>query len=468
LAIAAYGRYARRPGILRYLAVAALFALGLASKPMVVTLPFVLLLVDFWPLGRVRNWSTPSPAFPIPQASLSWLALEKLPLLGLSAASAVITIIAQRRFNAMPSASVWRLSWRIENAVNGYATYLEKAFFPRGLSPFYPNMTLGVWQVGLAASLLIALSVLIWKLRPGRPYLAIGFLWFLGTLVPVIGIIQVGAQSMADRYTYIPLIGIFVAVVWGVSETARSKAVRIQWMVALSALALILCPVVTWQQLTYWKSSVDLWTRALQVTPSNYVAEENLAVALADLGREDEALPHFEIARQIIPTDPTALLNVGTDYVKQGRLKEAIEAFEIVARTNHDPEHLTAAYRGLGIAYAQSGNRAKARENFILAQQISPFAPTEFYNLARLEAEEGAEKLAAVVSAYPTTENYLQLGQLLHLSGKDHDAEVAYGKALKIDPKSTEAKKALQDLKEAEEPPSPAPSNSFPSGPTGR
>jgi tetratricopeptide (TPR) repeat protein len=239
-------------------------------------------------------------------------------------------------------------------------------------------------------------------------------------------------------------------------------------MVALSALALIVCPVVTWQQLTYWKSSVDLWTRALQVTPSNYVAEENLAVALADLGREDEALPHFEIARQIIPTDPTALLNVGTDYVKQGRLKEAIEAFEIVARTNHDPEHLTAAYRGLGIAYAQSGTRAKARENFILAQQISPLAPTEFYNLARLEAEEGAEKLAAVVSAYPTTENYLQLGQLLHLSGKDHDAEVAYGKALKIDPKSTEAKKALQDLKEAEEPPSPAPSNSFPSGPTGR
>jgi tetratricopeptide (TPR) repeat protein len=451
LALAAYGWYVRKPGVMRYLAVAALFVLGLASKPMVVTFPFVLLLLDFWPLARIKDWTIPSSVFPVPQAPLSRLALEKLPLFALSVASSVITVIAQQSADAMPSASAWGLSWRLENMVYGYAMYLWRAVFPQGLAPFYPVTLLSVWQVGLAVILLLAITFSVWQWRTGRHYLVSGYLWFLGTLVPVIGIIQVGAQSRADRYTYIPMIGVFVAVVWLVSDIADAKAVAMRWRVGVPVVILAVLSAVSWRELGYWRDSVDLWTHALQVTPSNIIAEENLGATLGDLGQEDAALIHYQNAVSINPIEPNALMNLGTNLMRRRRLKEASGIFETIIRTSKDPQWLGPAYRGLGAVSDMSGDRAKARENFVRALQFDPNNPKDIYNLSLIEAEEGAEKLSRIVAAHPSAETYFQLGQMLEATHKLDEAQGAYEKALRLDPKLAEAQSALQGLKAADE-----------------
>ncbi len=446
LGIAAYGWYARKPGLKRYLALAAMFGLALASKPMAVTFPCALLVLDYWPLRRIRGWVGPSDTFPVPQVPFSKLVLEKLPLLAMSAASAVITVIAQRSAEAIPKS--WPLSWRLENAVYGYAMYLWKAFFPQGLAPFYPYTLLNYWQVGLAAIFLLAIGLAIWKWGTDRPYLVSGYLWFLGTLVPVIGVIQVGALSRADRYTYIPLLGIFVAVVWLLSDTADAKGVGIRGRIAATAIVLTLLSLVTWRLLGYWRSNIDLWTHSLEVTLSNFVAEENLAVTLGDMGRDGEALVHFENALQIRPDDPNCLLNVGMSLMKHQRLQEAREKFETVIQLNKDPKWLAIAYRGLGAIDDQSGDRQKAREDFLRAVQLNPEGEdaADFYNLSLVEAQEAAERLSGLLAAHPTADGYLQLGQVLESLHRTSEAQAAYRKALQLNSSLPEAKQALQNL----------------------
>jgi tetratricopeptide (TPR) repeat protein len=209
--------------------------------------------------------------------------------------------------------------------------------------------------------------------------------------------------------------------------------------------------VGTWRQVGYWQSSYDLWTHALQVTTSNFVAEENLAVSLLDLGREDDAFPHFERVTALQPDDVVALLNAGNYLEKQGRHQEAIENFQHVVRVTHDPEKLTGAYRGLGVAYAQLGDRANARVNFLHALQLSPENPTELYNLSLLEIRDGIDNLTRKVSVKPTPEGYLQLGQLLQEDQRAGDAQLAYEKALRLNPNLSEARQALRDLKQSRE-----------------
>jgi len=452
LTLGAYGWYARKPGVQRYLCVAGLFLLGLASKPMVITLPFVLLLLDYWPLGRIEKWSKPSSAFPVSQHPFSRLALEKLPLLALSAASAVITIIAQRHLNAVASTSVFPFSWRVANALYSYAMYIGKIFLPRGFAVFYPAMPLSIWQVGLATAFFLAIGFLALKLRSSNPYLMAGALWFLGTLVPVIGLVQVGSQSMADRYTYIPLIGILTALVWAAFDVAQSKKLEAQWPLAAAGVILIVLSAVTWRQLGYWRSSYDLWTQDLNVTESNYVAEENLAVSLVSLDRDDEAMPHFMKALAIKPDDPVALLNVGNNLVQHGRPREAIEKFETVIRTSKDAAQLARAERGLGVAYANLGDPATARENFVKALQLNSTDPTDLYNLSLLETQQGVEKLNREISAHPSAQGYLQLGELLAEERNIPEAQVAFERALQLDPSLAEAKQALHDLKGPEQP----------------
>ena len=448
LAIRAYAWYVRRPGVGRYLVVAVLFLFGLGSKPMVITLPFVLLLLDYWPLRRIEGWTVPDPSFPVARAQLTHLALEKLPLLILSLGSAIVTLLAQRSADAVQSLSTFPIGTRLANAVFGYSQYLWKAVLPRGLAPFYPAAPLTTGQVLIAILALLLVGAAVWKLRAGRPYLMIGFLWFLGTLVPVIGLVQVGVQSTADRYTYIPLIGVFVAVVWSVADSAKCRFDD-RHLAAVGALIVILMVAVTVRQLSYWKDSTVLWTRALSVTISNYVAEENLAVSLANSGRDEEALPHFEAVREIRPDDATALLNIGMHRRKHGRYQEAIGAFEHVIATAKDPADLprvVAAYRGLGITYATLGDRPKARESFVHAIRLSPEETTELLNLSVLEAEESADKLSQILSTHPTAQGYLQLGQLLRFGRRIPDALTAYERALQLDPNLAEAKQALHEL----------------------
>jgi protein O-mannosyl-transferase len=279
LTLWAYGWYARKPGWQRYLAVVALFAAGLAAKPMVITLPFVLLLLDYWPLARVRGASAHpdagEPAFP-----WSRLIFEKLPLLVLSAASAVITVQAQQAGGAVRTTLEFSFGVRIANAIYAYAMYLWKMVWPARLAPLYPHPgdSLAAWRVLIAAAVLLSVSALAWRWR-ARGYLIVGWLWFLGTLVPVIGLVQVGEAAMADRYAYIPLIGIFVMIAFGVGDWANQKKLTV-WAAVAGAATLVALALATHQQIGFWQSNEDLWSHTLAITQNNFVAENNLAGAM--------------------------------------------------------------------------------------------------------------------------------------------------------------------------------------------
>ncbi len=278
LTLGAYGWYARKPGVSRYLLVAGLFVLGLAAKPMVVTLPFVLLLLDFWPLQRVLVWTPAPQALPLPQTPFWRLVLEKLPLLLLSAASSLVTLAVQR--HAM--ADDIPVLVRIANALTAYVAYLGKTFWPTHLAIFYPYNDHGIpwWQVLLSLLFLSGVSIAVLRVR-SRPYLGVGWFWFLGTLVPVIGLIQVGEQEMADRYAYLPLLGIFVMLAWGGAELVR----RQRWLrvgAIFAGLVIAVLTSLTWRQIGVWASPYDLFTQAFYEAQDKSLAKNTKA--LIELG----------------------------------------------------------------------------------------------------------------------------------------------------------------------------------------
>jgi len=373
LTLGCYGWYALRPGMKRYLAVAGTFALGLAAKPMVVTLPCVLVLLDAWPLRRIEGWSAPSEAFPATQRSLRTLIWEKLPLLALSAGCAVITVVAQG--SDMYPFRYFPLTARLENAVCSYELYLWKAIWPAGLAVMYPFPAsgLGIWKPTVAALGLIATSGLVWRQRKQRPYLLAGWFWLLGTLVPVIGIIQVGAQAMADRYAYVPMIGLFVVLVWGVAEVANLRAIPLGWRIGVATAVLAALALLTYRQAGFWKTSYDLWAHTLAVTHDNDVAEENLGIALQEQGRWEEALQHFRNGTRISPQDPVLHSNLAATLGQTGRLEEALAEYEVVIRlAAHDPSVLAVAYADRGTVYRKLGDRQRAQESYLMALQIDP------------------------------------------------------------------------------------------------
>ncbi len=373
LTIGVYGWYAHKPTVKRYLAVAGLFALALMSKPMVVTLPCALLLLDFWPLNRVEGWSKipPPPEEQIPQLSFSRLALEKLPLLALSAGDALLTMLAQRKGGAIHLFLPFGV--RLENAVYAYAMYIWKAFWPAHLAVFYPHpgRSLTALQLSLAALFLIAVSALVWRERSRRS-LVIGWFWYLGTLVPVIGLVQVGDQAMADRYAYVPLLGIFLMVVWGLADLADSLRISSRPRQAASALGLLILIVLSWRQIGYWRSNQALWAHTVAATGDNVYAEVNLGATFLQAGRPDLALPHFQNAARINPQDAGTHLNMGATYASVGRNLEAIEQYQVAIPFIRDPKILAQAYQAIGTLYARLGNYPPARENYQRALEFDP------------------------------------------------------------------------------------------------
>ncbi len=365
LTVGAYGWYARRPEIKRYATVAGLFALALASKPMVVTLPCALLLVDFWPLNRVKGWSEVSAAEgePIPQASLSRLVLEKLPLLALSAGDSFLTMIAQRKGGAIHL--ILPFGVRLENAIYACAQYMWKAFWPARLAVFYPHpgRSLTMLQFSLAGLFLIAVSVLVWRAR-SRRYPVVGWFWYLGTLVPVIGLVQVGDQAMADRYAYVPLLGVFLMVVWGLADLADARKIPFRARAAASAVILLTLIVLSWRQIGYWRSNQALWAHTVAVTGDNVYAEVNLGATLLQAGHPQLALPHFQNAARINPHDPGTHLNMGATFASIGRNQEAIEQYKIAIPRITDRRILAQAYQALGVIYTRLGDFPSARENY--------------------------------------------------------------------------------------------------------
>jgi len=455
LTLGAYGWYARKPDVKRYLAVVVLFALALAAKPMVITLPFVLLLVDFWPLERIQGWDHPlrtgegrkpktrlqdpgsEKVFPVPQFQFSRLVLEKLPLLALSVGSAAITILAQRA-EAIQSFEIYPMGVRLENAIYSYAAYVWKAFWPLPLAFLYPYPRNGraAWQLGLAVLFLASVSAAVWKHRSTRPYLATGWLWYLGTLVPVIGLIQVGDQAMADRYAYIPLIGIFVMIVWAAADTAARRQINLQLRSAIAVAVLAALSLLTWRQIHYWRSDYDLWSHTVEVTNNNVVADESLSKTLMQLGRPQEALAGFEEAASLNPGDPFRHVNLAAAFLESERLTDAIAEYESTIQVTSNPTIQARCYESIATIYDQLGDYARVRENYRLALQADP-----------AQGPGMLERISQDATGAPSAPRYLQMGMLLQEIGKLPEARIAYQQALKLDPTLAEARASLDALR---------------------
>ncbi len=451
LTIGAYGWYARKPSVARYVMVAILFALGLMAKPMIVTLPFALLLLDFWPLRRAKSVPQAS-AFPVPQYSFWILVREKVPLLVLSVASSVMTVIAQQGAIA-PNQNLAFLA-RILNSIYAYSAYVTKAVWPTHLAAFYPyeGMRMGPGLFFFSLAVLVGVSFWVWRERETL-YAPVGWLWFLGTLVPMIGIVQVGNQALADRYAYLSLIGIFWIAVWGAADLFA----RLRWssrMLGSAAVVVLLAfSLLTWRQIGNWRSSFDLWSHALDVTRDNFMAEDYVGSAiLVDHYQRtgerfsDAALVHFKNAVRINPDDAISHLNLGADLHEHGQLQDAIREYEAVLNLTGDPHLILKACIDLGAANHQLGNFEAARKYYREALKIEPGNQVVFQNIGKLGMDERIQRLAASATAHPTPEAYLQLGQLQQAASHMPEARSAYEAALKINPNFSEAKAALQSV----------------------
>lgn len=454
LALWAYGWYALKPDWRRYLTVAVLFAMGLMSKPMVITLPFVLLLLDYWPLGRMQR---SSPAIlgdqeAVQQRPLSKLFIEKLPLLALSAASGWITMHVQEAGGAVRSGLQFPLGVRLENSVVAYALYLWKMIWPARLAVLYPHPgnSLAGWQVAVGAVVLLGISAIVWRYR-SRRYLVTGWLWFLGALVPTIGLVQVGYQSMADRYAYIPLIGVFVMVVWGAAELADHWKLGLTWRVIPAIMVVLALSWAARRQLSYWDNGFDLWSHTLAVNPNNFIAHDNLGDALLLEGKPAEAYAHFQMAAAIMPRDPWSHTNMGAYLQQQGRLQEAIAQYLTTIRLTRDQAMLALTYANLGLAYRDLGDAKDARASYDQAIAMNPSQFNAYLGRGVMLEKQG--KLDDAISDFsrsvaiePTAEGYLRLGQALAQTHRREEALAAFQEALKIAPDLAEAQQGAAAL----------------------
>jgi len=455
-ALLAYVSYARRPRILSYLTVGLLFALSLASKAMAVTFPFVLLLLDFWPLQRIEDWTSPSATVAIPQFKFSKLLLEKLPFVALSVADSIVTVLAQHE--PLHQGAKFGLALRLENALVSYAGYLWNALWPTHLSVLYPFPPSGfpAWKILAGAVILVAGSVMVWRER-SRGYLMMGWCWFLGTLVPVIGLVQVGEQAMADRYAYLPLIGIYIIAVWGLFDLAERA--RKEWrpvMLTAGAAALVALTIASWGQIRVWRSNIDLWQHAVSVTENNRGAEDVLGAALFEdaLAKgdrfSDEAVTHFRRALQIDPQDSRALLSIGMDLRGRGRLSEAIDEYTLALKyaaqenTREDKAMRSQILSGMASCYESEGDFMTARNYYQQAIKLNPEAASDlFLAFAGTFTDEQIVNLSRDLVQHPTAQGYWQLGQLQESTSRMVDAEKSYRRALEIDPHFAPAQAAL-------------------------
>ena len=448
LTLIAYAWYARKPDWRRYAVVFILFTAGLAAKPMVVTLPFVLLLLDYWPLDRARD---PGAEADRSKSSWSQLVVEKIPFFALSAGSAFITMQVQQAGGAVRSTTQFSLATRLATAIYAYAMYLWKMIWPAHLAPLYPHpgASLATWQIGVAAVAIITISFAAIRFR-SRRYLLVGWLWFLGMLVPVIGLVQVGDAAMADRYAYIPLIGIFVMIVFAAADFAAQKKLGPAWIV-LPALALVGLAAITYHQIEYWQSNYSLWSHTLAVTQNNFVAEDNLGGALVLLGQADEAYPHFERAAQINPRDPMSHSNLGTYFQTHGRLPEAVSQYQSAVGLTSDPGLLAQTYANLGTAQRGLGEMDAARASYDESLRINPRRFNTWLSLGLLAQkqnnfEEAIFDLSRSIELQPTPQAYLELGRTFAQLNRRSEALAAYEQALKIAPDFSEAQQAIDSL----------------------
>ena len=439
LSLIAYVRYTEARSISRYAWVAITLALGLLAKPMLVTLPFLMLLLDYWPLRRLQRLDGSDQL-----SVLRKIVVEKLPLFALVAVSMIITLLAQSHGGAVRTFAAAPVGFRLSNALVSYVKYLLLTFWPNNLAVYYPLAPTGIptWQVIGAAFLLIGITTLCLFERRNRPYLIVGWLWFLGTLVPVIGFVQVGGQTMADRYFYIPSIGLFIALVFGLADFARSWHVAPLLRAGIAGGVLLILASLTNAQIQRWRDSFTLFEHTLAVTPPNLHMEHNLGLAMGGAGRFDEAAAHFEKALQIDRNFYDGLVGMGVTREFQGRLPEAIDYFQAAIHSQPDTPtaHLQlgrvlwkqnsdqAALEEIGRASQLAPKDADIRADFGLAlQQVGriPEAIEQFHKALRMNPDNA--------------ETHANLGLALLGSGKPQESIPEFETALRLKPELTGA-----------------------------
>jgi len=382
LTMGAYVSYVKAPSAKRYLLVLVCFVLGLMAKPMLVTLPFVLLLLDYWPLSRCRWPFKPLAHAQRPEIEnfnhvkvqgkgVTHLLLEKGPLLVLAVAFSLVAFLAQEHGGATKSFASFPMNIRVANALLSYVGYMGKMLWPENLAVFYPHpgITVTMWQAALAGLFLVGLSVLTIRLAKGQPYLLVGWLWYLGTLVPVIGLIQVGDHAMADRYTYVPLIGLFIVMAWGVPDILARWPYRRAALATLTAGLLAAIMICSRLQVRYWQDSITLFQHTLCVDPDNPTAHTNLGVAFAGQGEVEKAIWHYAEALRIEPNYLEARINLGGALAGQGKLEEAIAHYLEALRIKPD---FADAHYNLGNALSRRGRLADAIAHYSEAVRIKP------------------------------------------------------------------------------------------------
>jgi protein O-mannosyl-transferase len=431
LSIWAYVRYVEHPGYIRYGWVVLFFVLGFLSKPMVVTLPFVLLLLDWWPLRRTD------------ERSILSLLGEKIPLVVLSAAGSIVTFFVQSEGGAVDSFQSLPLAGRFVNSAVSYASYLVKMLFPLDLSAFYPRpVAWSIPEVLLSLSLIFLISFFVLMRVRRQPYLGTGWLWYLGMLVPVIGFVQVGAQAMADRYTYLPLIGVFIMAVWGLDDLLKAIPAG-RWVGGAAAGATLLVLVVMTQiQVGYWKDSGALFTHALRVTDNNFVAHNNLGRASADQGNYREAIDQYGEAIRISPYYMAAYNNLGIALMKTGRLPEAMDSFTMALKIKPGDGYV---HFNRGEVFSLRSMWDEAITEYRLALQEKPYDPALRNNLGAALVKQG--RLDDAVLQFRTALRldpehagaHANLGMLLMGRGQDEEAIGHFREALRHRPEYANA-----------------------------
>jgi tetratricopeptide (TPR) repeat protein len=434
LTLWAYVEYTRRPSRGRYLLVFLLFCCALMAKPMAITLPFVALLLDFWPLRR---------------KVAAGLIFEKLPLFALAAGASVVTYLVQEHAGAVSSINQVPLAARLQNALVCYVAYLGNFVWPARLAVFYPYSIPPVWAWMMAGFALAAVTVFVLRARDRHPYAAVGWLWYVGTLAPVIGLVQAGSQSRADRYTYIPMVGISIVLAWGAAEVAG----RWRWgRPALAAAMIAVCSawaVVAWVNVGNWQNSVTLFRHAIEVTNENYVAYNNLAVALREAGEFDEAVSSFESVVRIQPQDAQARDNLGEALMAVGRPDEAVPHLEEAVRLQPS---FAKAHIDLASALIRSGRAAEAEAQYRAALQLRPESAEAHYGLGGVLVEQGRlqdalphlqqalPQLVEAVGSKPDDPDLrYNLGTLLGMMGRADEAIVQFAEAVRLQPGNPEA-----------------------------
>jgi len=456
LTMGAYVWYAKRPGVGRYLVVGTCFALALLSKVMVVTLPFALLLLDYWPLNRIGRKEAEND-LTAQGESLWMLILEKVPLLLMSVGASGMTLYIHHREHEL--ASGLPHTWLLKNGVYSYVAYLGKAILPVRLGAFYPHPENSLsWPILiLCALVLLGITALIWRKRT-KKYLIVGWLWYLGTMFPMVGFIQSGRQGMADRYMYIPMIGLFIGAVWLIADLSVEKS----WNPAVASLLALLviapCAYLTEVQIGYWRDSYTLFAQTLAVTSRNGMAENSFGSELMEHGQVEAATQHFEAAVKYSPDLGSAHYNLAISRQRANRAAEAEQEYRTALTLMVDPIELAQAHNNLGMLYLGMRSYQAALPEFNAAIKLNEYESNSYVGRGSIEMqqfdyENAALDFARAAQLVPSPQTYYWLGRALEAKGDTKGATGAYTAALRLAPGFQEAKTRLDALQPGKEPP---------------